>query len=252
MERSEDMMHITCMNRSEALLLLITGCIFFFSGGLMNADEPVQTVSAVDHLLLGAADLDQGIQWIEERTGIKAVIGGVHPGMGTRNALLSLGGKRYLEIIAPDPAQDAYNFAVDVRKLQQPKLITWAATSAEIDALAKTASAEGYQVFGPQGGSRNKPDGTVLRWKVLFLQTDFMQGDVIPFPFFIQWASDSVHPSQDSPKGCELESLVLEHPRSNELKAALEKLGIDAQVRETETARLIATIQTPKGKLVLK
>lgn len=240
-----------CMNRREMLRLMAATGAFILNGGPMSANELTPSARAVDHLLLGVSDLNYGIQWVEDRAGIKAVVGGVHPGMGTRNALLSLGGKRYLEIIAPDPAQDTFAFPIDVRKFTEPKLITWASSTSDIDQLAKRAITEGFQAFGPTDGSRNRPDGKTLHWKTLFLQTDFMDGSVNPFPFFIQWAADSLHPSQDSPPGCELKTLVMEHPRPDELKASLEKLWITAEVRKAETARLLATIRTPKGDLIL-
>src|ERR1051325_2535342 len=114
----------------------------FLAGGvsmIADAQNLRSAMNAVDHLLLGVSDLDRGIEWVERRMGVKARIGGVHPGAGTRNALLSLGSRHYLEIIAPDPAQSAYNFNIDVRQLAEPRLINWAASTNDIEAVATAA-----------------------------------------------------------------------------------------------------------------
>ena len=119
-----------------------------------------------------------------ERTGLKAlsspaarddlgrIRAAAHPGMGTRNALVSLGGRRTLEIIAPDPAQTAFNFQIDVRTLPDPRLVTWAAATTR-SSVVSTARSAGLSVSGPRDGSRVRPDGTTLRWRSAGVVTDF-------------------------------------------------------------------------------
>ena len=105
---------------------------------------------AFDHILLGAPDLDVGIRWVEERTGVRAKFGGNHPGAGTCNALLSLGTAHYLEIIAPDPAQAN---GPDVRKLRQlssPSIIEWALHTEDIAAAKSMVEAAGIKTVGPK------------------------------------------------------------------------------------------------------
>src|SRR5262245_59659552 len=143
------------LTRRELLHLGIGAGAAFFLGGTMKAGEQcVSARAAVDHILRGVSDLVRGIAELERITGVKAAVGGSHPGVGTRNALISLGGKQYLEIIAPDPMQTAYNFHIDVRTLSEPRVITWAALMTDIGATAKQAREHGYQIFGPRDGSR--------------------------------------------------------------------------------------------------
>ena len=238
---------MTGSTRRDWIGLCAAAGAFGILGSPLRAAEGSAAVSAVDHLLLGVSDLDRGIAWVEKNTGIRAVVGGSHPGMGTRNALLSLGGRRYLEIIAPDPAQTAFNFHIDVRKLSEPRLITWAAATRGVDALAKKAREAGLETFGPQPGSRKRPDGKVLEWKSFGVKGGLAADGVDPVPFFIEWAPDSLHPSQDSPGGCEIKSLEIEHPRPSEVNAILGKLGIEAGVKSGSSALLRATVRTPKG-----
>ena len=208
-------------------------------------------VDAADHLLFGTADLDKAIALVEKLTGVKAVIGGSHPGVGTRNALLALGGKRYLEIIGPDPAQTTFTSRQDVRKLTEPRLITWAAATNDIAGLAKRLTQKGTQVFGPRDGSRARPDGKVLKWQSLATMHESGAELIDPVPFLIEWAPDSVHPSQDSPSGCTLQSLEFEAPKASAVSEDLRLLGIDVVVKEAKAARLIARLKTPKGTVTL-
>jgi hypothetical protein len=213
------------------------------------AERPA--VSAVDHLLFGVADLDRGVARIEQTTGVRAIAGGSHPGVGTRNALVSLGSRRYLEIIAPDPAQTEFAFRIDVRKLAEPRLITWAAATADLEGVAKSARNAGLEVFGPQPGRRSRPDGKVLRWRTVAVKSDLAADGVDPIPFFIEWAADSRHPSQDSPGGLELLGFDIIHPRSSDVRNLLGRLGIESTVRTGEKAIIAATLRTPRGTLRL-
>ena len=237
--------------RTVLRLVSLTGASIL-TGARTRAGTPMPALQAVDHLLLGVSDLDRGIAWVEERTGIKPVIGGSHPGRGTRNALLSLGAAQYLEVIAPDPAQKTFTFQIDIRSLKEPRLITWAAATSDIEAVARGARAVGRGVFGPSDGSRARPDGRMLQWRSLGIASALAIGVVEPIPFFIQWTADSVHPAQDSPKGCTLSAFRLAHPRPAAVLDTLKAIGIEADVASGPEASLAATLATPKGRVELR
>lgn len=206
---------------------------------------------AVDHILLGAADLDRAVAWFERRTGVKPVFGGVHPGRGTRNALVSLGRRQYVEIIAPDPAQKTVNFQLDLTKRDTPQAINWAVGSDDLQTIASTGRAAKYAVYGPQEGARMRPDGAVLEWRTVGVLAPFRDAEVDPMPFFIQWERGIRHPSEDSPAGCRLVEFKLRHPDAAALRAALARFGIRAAVATADRPGLTATLDTPRGRVML-
>jgi len=227
--------------RSSGMALLAS-----VRGDEIAADTVVPALTAVDHLLLGISDLDRGIAFVQQRTGVKPVVGGTHPGAGTRNALASLAARRYLEIIAPDPTQTAYTRSFDVRTLMEPRLITWAAATSNIERVATRARAAGCAVE-LRDGSRIRPDGKRLAWRTLDIANDVGRNGVEPIPFFIQWSRSSLHPSQDSPAGCELRAFEIHHPDPASIVSLLKAVGVQAVVKRATTARLRARVATPKG-----
>lgn len=218
------------------------------AGGALVAPSLIRAAEdipiSLDHLVLGIDDLDHGIAFVEERLGVRAVFGGVHPGRGTQNALLSFGDRRYFEIIAPDPKQSVQPQFPGISQMHEPRLVTWAVHTTDIAALAKKISDAGISIQGPSDGSRARPDGKLLRWKSFRLQDD--RGGLLPF--FIEWSRDSVHPSVDAPTGCRLERLFAVSPEPKDLVAVYQRLDVDIAVECGEKAQLRARIAGPKGE----
>ena len=208
-----------------------------------GADIP----ALLDHFILGCADLDRGIDFVEQHTGVRAAFGGVHPGRGTRNALLSLGERRYLEIMAPDPAQTVAPQIPQLRELKQPRIVGWAAHTDDMGKLAERLRKASLQFEGPRPGSRQRPDGKLLQWKTLTLKDD--QDGLLPF--FIEWSADSLHPSVDSPKGCNLFRFGAVTPNPDDLTKITNLLQLDLTISRADKSALQATIVGPKGELAV-
>jgi hypothetical protein len=199
-----------------------------------------------DHLLWGAADLDVAVAALAERTDVRAAVGGQHPDLGTHNAVAALGRKRFLELIAPDPTLRPGALARRLAGMTTPRLIMWAARTPSAAETAARAKTEGYQA-AVVDGHRVRPDGVVVRWTNVFV-TDHGGGALVPF--FIEWHGDS-HPADDGPRGLRLDELRGETPEAEGLRAVLEALDVRLAVRKAPTARLVAVLDTPRGRVEL-
>lgn len=203
----------------------------------------------LDHLVYGAPDLGQAIDELERLVGVRPVYGGKHAGGQTHNALLSLGEERYLEIISPvsSAAAPGIPLAFGLDTLQSPRLITWSMKAPDLDRRIEVARAAGYDPGNAVEGGRDLPDGSRLTWRVSLRPK--LPGDGI-VPFLTQWTSQP-HPSLTSPAGCEFVSLRAEHPDPTNIEALLDALAVDMPVQQGHAPRLIATLDTPNGRLDL-
>ncbi|HJO39722.1 MAG: VOC family protein [Vicinamibacterales bacterium] len=207
-------------------------------------------VPDVDHLIWGVADRDAGIDYLEALTGVRAVVGGSHPGRGTRNGILSMGHRQYIEILAPDPEQpevDTERIAT-LRRLATPRLLTWCAVAGDADTMAGRVGAAGVRVREIRDGARERPDGVTLRWRNLYVEGP--EDDVIPYA--IEWAVGTPHPSSDAPLGGSLQSLRLQHPEAARMSALLAAMGLGLRVEPGPETKLAAVLDTPRGEVVLQ
>jgi hypothetical protein len=198
----------------------------------------VNAPTMLDHILLGCNDLERGIAFVEERTGVRAAFGGVHPGRGTRNALLSLGDRHYLEIIAPDPQQAGALDMRNLKELAEPRLVGWAAHPGDINQFAAHLRRGGIEFEGPIPGTRKRPDGRLLQWKTLNLKND---GHGV-LPFFIEWSAGTFHPSTDAPSGCKIQVFTISGPNEVALQGLCSLFNLDVHVEHAEKPQLYARI----------
>ena len=211
-------------------------------------NQPLLT--RIDHLVYSTGHLEKSVVDLETRLGVRPALGGQHPGRGTHNALLALSDRSYLEVIGPDATQaetvSPRWFQID--SLYAPRLVTWAVKEADLNKLRAKAKACGIYLGPVVSGTRQRSDGSCLRWRFTDPTTVVADGIV---PFFIDWG-DSPHPADSAPRGPVLESLRAEHPEPSVVMRALSAVGIDLPVESGPRPALIATLRTEGGLVELR
>jgi hypothetical protein len=205
-------------------------------------------MATVDHLVYACPDLDAAVTEIERAVGVRAAAGGHHLGLGTHNALLALGERTYLEIIAPDPAQRATAprpFGLD--SLSAPALRGWAAAPADLDAAVREARAAGYDYGDVVGRRRRTPDGGELSWRMTSSSTS-PEPEVLPF--LIDWRRGA-HPAPGAPAGLTLREFRLFAPDPEFMTARLRALGLDLPVERAAQPALRAVLTGAGGSRIV-
>ncbi|ADD41726.1 VOC family protein [Stackebrandtia nassauensis] len=202
----------------------------------------------LDHLVLSTPDLAATVADVARLTGVEPAPGGAHPGLGTRNYLLGLGGDSYLEIIGPDPDQPdpPGPRPFDVDTVTEARVVTWAVRTADVDASVTAAGKSGYDPGTPWTMARDTVDGRKLQWR---LTVDRSEGHRGLIPFLIDWG-DTPHPAAELPK-VSLRELSAVHPDPTAIAPALSALGVDLAVRPGVRAGLVAVVDGVHGPVTI-
>jgi hypothetical protein len=214
----------------------------------------------LDHLVVAAASLEQGVAWCEATLGITPGPGGVHATMGTHNRLALISTEAYpdsyLEIIAIDPAAPSPGrprwFGLDdpglrERVAQHPRLVTAVVRTPLVEMHRWGLINVGLHPGEPLAFERASPAGP-LAWRLL-VRDDGALLHRGALPPLIEWKGDR-HPAQAmAPSGLALQSLRLAG-LPKRAQDVLKLRGIEVQT-EPEGPALSARFATPRGEVTL-
>jgi hypothetical protein len=219
----------------------------------------------LDHLVIAAHSLAQGVQWCEALLGITPGPGGTHTKMGTHNRLFSIAGPSapgvYAEIIAIDPEAPALQrrrwFGLDEPTVQTalscaPQWVHVVVRAPQLPAHVAALRALGLDPGQVVAMSRATAQGE-LHWQLTVRDDGRLPHDGC-LPTLIEWPDGS--PGTRLPaSGVQLTELALIAPAGSSLPAAYSAIHWQPAPPRVPAAdkrhRWRATLQTPRGEVCL-
>jgi len=217
----------------------------------------------LDHLVLAASRLDEGVAWCEWVLGVTPGPGGKHPLMGTHNRVFAIGSaafpRAYFEIIAVDPEApppgrrrwfDLDDAALQAKLTLGPQLVHWVARTATLEVALAALARQGIDGGRALPASRATPQGE-LRWRIA-VPGDGVRWFEGALPMLIEWGA--VHPADSLPaSGVILTAVRLGAREPAALQRALQALRLPPALAAPGAGgpALCATLATPRGVVTL-
>ena len=229
-------------------------------------------ISTIDHLVIVAADLAQGVAWCEATLGITPGPGGEHKLFGTHNRLFKIATPAnpmaYCEIIAINPKAapqmappsmrwfDMDNTALQAAVAVEPRLVHFVANTQDVQAACAALQACGID-RGPARLATRHTNKGLLQWQITVREDGQRLFNGL-LPTLIQWGQPTdaeplrLHPRNSLPRSrVTLQSITSTHPQAATLQTAYAAIGLQGIAVHAGPANLTATLQTPKGVVTL-
>ena len=172
----------------------------------------------LDHISYVAShdQISDVVNRIGSQIGTAFVDGGIHPKFGTRNFTAPLLNGQYIEIVCAldHPATGSTPFGRAVKRKSEDGG-GWMAWVLATDNIAKIENDLGRKAIE---GQRQKPNGSLLKWKQLGV-LDVLENS--KYPFYVEWISKE-HPSSDGIANSKLLEITIESEDESNLESLTE------------------------------
>lgn len=154
-------------------------------------DEDGRGAVRIDHVVYGVQELEAAATRMRQEFGLGSVPGGHHPAWGTANRIVPLG-PSYIELIAAVDREVAGQSEVGRSLIEAvsggDRFLGWCVSTEDVEAVAARLD------LPVVAGTRERPDGIVLRWRSAGLERAMAEPSL---PFFITWdIPDELHPGR--------------------------------------------------------
>jgi hypothetical protein len=157
---------------------------------------------ALDHIVIAGKNAEEDSISYNKRMAIKAIKGGEHDNWGTYNYLAYFSNESYIEWLGIQDDEKARNstnplikhlvYMLDHNKTGPFQI---ALRTDQMDDYISHFKENNIPFEGPFPGKRQRPDGSMLSWRMLFPKYDL---DGAMLPFLIEWSSPEGGPSINS------------------------------------------------------
>ncbi|MDA9003959.1 VOC family protein [bacterium] len=193
---------------------------------------------SVDHIVIKVnGDFQQYLDQLEQKTGVKPLVYTINSDSNTQNAIIGLSKHSYLELSGSIRSDSSLASAVS----------GWAI---KVDSSTESISSlkrMGFTSTEPQVNQRTRVDGSQAQWSSFGIRPK-IQGQ----PFFLEWATDTKHPSQVAPEGCSLKKLLVSTPHPSAIRALTKTFGLTGiDTRLWFKEKLAITLTCPNGDITI-
>ena len=209
------------------------------------------TKRKIDHIVYCVPDLKDAITYFTDSLGIIPYIGGKHLLKGTENALINLGNGCYLELLAIDHENKNVSTPrwMGIDFIRGPKITRWAIQSENLNEDQRILKTYNPKMGVIEEGQRKTNKGSLLKWHMTL---PLSEPDVELIPFVLSWKESAHHPTDKMKTQCSLQSISFHTVDEVEhKKRCFQDLSINNKIHLSTKTKITATIEGPKGSIVL-